>query len=153
MCWPINTSDRVVNGTLGDPHTLAEINTLISREKARARQQHQPPDLDTIKNLKEKLPKNKDFPRRFTKTVQMMYGSKCIEHNHITNTEHLRTFHGTADPVQLIQDYHKDGSKESRTEVCIQLGKIIRTIQTITRRSRAEQELPERTVQPRHGPC
>jgi hypothetical protein len=84
MCWPINTSNRLVDSILGNTQLTAtklraDVRHANMKRLRRANHAAAPPQIETARK----------FPRIFSKMVQIMYSTKCTDHGFINNNAHL----------------------------------------------------------------
>jgi hypothetical protein len=88
MTWPINTSDAVVNSTLGDPRTIALESLARIRRMTNRRLGNTPlSGSNQVISSSSRTPSR--FPVFFTKLIQLQYSTKCVEHNVINNNSHM----------------------------------------------------------------
>jgi len=133
MGWPVNTSNRVVTAFLGDPGTLASSSAAITREKLEARMGSRQLNDTKIDQLYSNITRLRTFPTDLNKTIRLMYGSKCREHNHINNNQHLVSAHQCRDILEIARELEnaRDPGDTQRLDA-----ELNRTLTLLTRLSK-----------------
>ena len=116
MCFPSNTSSRLCDLLIGDPHqTIMKTITVI---RMKTKQRLKGLIVDRREFAAAALvcrSRTLNFPQCFTKIVQLSYSNKCSIHKHILNNAHMTSSHQSPDYYNEIVRYQSEQTKADAT--------------------------------------